>query len=111
MTPLAVVYSAILSARQRWWREAARRSPLPTVSIGNLTVGGNGKTPFALFLANLLRENGVRAAIISRGYGRRTSRSAGLVSDGERLLMTVDEAGDEPVMLAESFSGPVAGAR
>jgi tetraacyldisaccharide 4'-kinase len=110
-TPIAAAYSVILAARARWWKESARRPPLPTISVGNLTVGGNGKTPFSLFLATLLRERGVRVAIVSRGYGGRSSRSAGLVSDGERLLMTTQQAGDEPVTLAKSFAGPVAVAR
>jgi tetraacyldisaccharide 4'-kinase len=71
-------------------------------------VGGNGKTPFTLFLATRLRNKGLRTAIVSRGYGGRTSRSAALVSDGQRTLLTPGDAGDEPVMMAKSFGGPLA---
>jgi tetraacyldisaccharide 4'-kinase len=110
-TPLAVAYSGILATRSMWWRRVARDAPLPTISVGNLTVGGNAKTPFTLFLAARLQERGLRIGIVSRGYGGRGSRRAGLVSDGERLLMTARAAGDEPVMLAKSFNGPVAVAR
>jgi tetraacyldisaccharide 4'-kinase len=81
------------------------------VSIGNLTVGGNGKTPFTLFLAARLRQQGLRIGIVSRGYRGTASRSAGLVSDGRKIMMTALEAGDEPVMMAKSFDGPVAVAR
>jgi tetraacyldisaccharide 4'-kinase len=81
-----------------------------TISVGNLTVGGNGKTPFALFLASRLRERGLAVAIISRGWGG-TSHAAALVADGRNILMSPRDAGDEPVMMAKSFSGSIAVAR
>jgi tetraacyldisaccharide 4'-kinase len=74
-------------------------------------VGGNGKTPITLFLAALLQRSGLRVGIVSRGYGGQSSRRARLVSDGQHIVMTPREAGDEPVMLAKSFRGPVAVAR
>ncbi|MBV8053877.1 MAG: tetraacyldisaccharide 4'-kinase [Deltaproteobacteria bacterium] len=49
--PLSVAYAGILAARSAWWKRYARTPPLPTLSVGNLTIGGNGKTPFTLFLA------------------------------------------------------------
>jgi tetraacyldisaccharide 4'-kinase len=109
--PLSVAYAGILAARSAWWERYARTPPLPTVSVGNLTIGGNGKTPFALFLATRLRQCGLRVGVVSRGYGGQASRSARLVSDGRHIAMTPREAGDEPVMLAKSFDGPVAVAR
>jgi tetraacyldisaccharide 4'-kinase len=109
--PLAFAYAGILAARSAWWKRYARTPPLPTVSVGNLTIGGNGKTPFTLFLAARLRQCGLRAGIVSRGYGGRASRRAGLVSDGQHIAMTPREAGDEPVMLAKRFAGPLAVAR
>ncbi len=83
------------------------------VSVGNLTVGGNAKTPFALFLASRLRGRGLKVAIVSRGWGRQpgSAARASLVSDGEELLMGPGEAGDEAVMMAKSWRGPVAIAR
>jgi tetraacyldisaccharide 4'-kinase len=109
--PLSVGYAGILVARSAWWKRYARTPSLPTVSVGNLTIGGNGKTPFTLFLAARLRQCGLRVGIVSRGYGGHASRTAGLVSNGQHIMMTPREAGDEPVMLAKSFDGPVAVAR
>ncbi|MBV8054112.1 MAG: tetraacyldisaccharide 4'-kinase [Deltaproteobacteria bacterium] len=109
--PLSVTYAGILAARAAWWERYAQTPPLPTVSVGNLTIGGNGKTPFTLFLAARLRQCGIRSGIVSRGYGGQASRSARLVSDGQQIAMTPREAGDEPVMLAKSFDGPLAVAR
>lgn len=111
LVPLSVGYAGILAARSAWWRRHARSSPLPTVSVGNLTVGGNGKTPFALFLAARLRQRGLIVAIVSRGYRGQVSRGPTLVSDGTRITMTPRQVGDEPVMMAKSFEGPVAVAR
>jgi tetraacyldisaccharide 4'-kinase len=111
LAPLSVAYRGILAARSAWWQRNARTPPLPTVSVGNLTIGGNGKTPFTLFLAARLRQCGLRVGIVSRGYGGQDSRNPRLVSDGSRLMMTPREAGDEPVMMAKSFDGPLAVAR
>ncbi len=84
-------------------------APIATISIGNLTVGGNGKTPFTLYLANLLRSRGYRVGIVSRGYGRRlTNRDAILVANEGKLLEEVQFTGDEPAMMAHSFDGPIA---
>ena len=83
---------------------------VPIISVGNLTVGGNGKTPFTLFLASRMRARGLAVAIVSRGWGG-TSETPALVSDGTNILMSPREAGDEPVMMAKSFAGPIAIAR
>ena len=83
-----------------------RRAPLPVVSVGNLTVGGTGKTPVALWLAEGLRQRGARPAIVSRGYGG-AARAATVVSRGNGPEVGPEVAGDEPVMLAKSFPGPV----
>jgi tetraacyldisaccharide 4'-kinase len=83
-----------------WGWFARRKLPIPVVSIGNLTVGGTGKTPVVIRLAEWLLAEGKRIAILSRGY-RRTSRdSQVLVSDGTRLLTGPLEAGDEPYLIA-----------
>lgn len=112
LTPLAAVYRAALSMRTRWWRRMGQDAGVPTVSVGNLTVGGNGKTPFTLFLAARLLQRGLRVGIASRGYGRKAQTGeAALVSDGSRVLMSVRNAGDEPAMMAKRFAGPIAVAR
>src|SRR5579872_4599066 len=89
--PLSLAYAGLLAARSAWWERYARTSPLPVVSVGNLTIGGNGKTPFALFLAARLRQCGLRPGIVSRGYGGQASRAARLVSDGRYIVMTPRE--------------------
>src|SRR2546425_11388927 len=76
LTPLAALYAAGVELRSRWWDRRAEPSPTPTISVGNLTVGGNGKTPFTLFLAKGLQAHGYRIGIVSRGYGRRSESNA-----------------------------------
>ena len=112
LVPAAGAYRVALAARALWWRRMRRRARPLVVSVGNLTLGGNAKTPFTLFLASRLRMRGFKVAIVSRGWGRAPSAErAILVSDDERLLAGTDEAGDEAVMMAKSFAGPIAVAR
>ncbi len=78
---------------------------LPAICVGNLNVGGAGKTPVTMFVAKRLRAYGRKPVIISRGYrGKREGRIA-LVSDGEKMLLDARQAGDEPVMMAEKLPG------
>jgi tetraacyldisaccharide 4'-kinase len=81
-----------------------KRLPCPVLSIGNLTVGGTGKTPMTAFLAQRLQAAGCRVAILSRGYGGQT-RGSNMVSDGQRLLLKYPAAGDEAILLAQEFPG------
>jgi tetraacyldisaccharide 4'-kinase len=112
LMPLSTLYGVALEVRSRWWRGRAQSAPVPTIGVGNLTVGGNGKTPFALFLAERLRRRGYRIAIVSRGYGRRSaSQGAALVADCGKFLVDAAAAGDEPAMMAHAFDGPIAVAR
>lgn len=76
----------------------------PVISVGNVTVGGTGKTPCVAFLARLLRDAGHDVAILSRGY-KRESRGRVEVSDGKKILCSPREAGDEPYLLALSCPG------
>ncbi|HZI65359.1 MAG TPA: tetraacyldisaccharide 4'-kinase [Thermoanaerobaculia bacterium] len=102
LSPLSGLYGAALGARARMYRSGRLRSERagrPVVSVGNLTFGGTGKTPFVLFLARRLRFEGKRPAIVSRGYGRRT-RGVVVVSEGNGPVVGPDEGGDEPVAMA-----------
>ena len=82
--------------------------PRPVVSVGNLVMGGAGKTPHVIHLARWLAGQGRRVGILSRGYGRK-SRGVRWVSDGEGQIVTAAEGGDEPVLIARSLPGvPVA---
>jgi tetraacyldisaccharide 4'-kinase len=81
-----------------------KRLPAPVVSVGNLAVGGTGKTPMVACLARLLQDRGWRVAILSRGYGGRASGPTRL-SDGEHLYQKPPEAGEEPYWLARHLPG------
>jgi tetraacyldisaccharide 4'-kinase len=110
--PAAYVYALGLAIRSGFWRLMRRRTNPLVVSVGNLLLGGSGKTPFAIFLAGRLSERGLSVGIVSRGYGGRLrSGRAALVSDGRRILLRPEQAGDEPVMMARAFGGPIAVAR
>jgi tetraacyldisaccharide 4'-kinase len=106
---LSSAYGAAAAWRRAWYaRDPARQRRLarPVVSVGNLRVGGSGKTPMVEYIARLLLERGERPAILTRGYGRRLARDGvTVVSDGRRVLVDLDEAGDEPLMLARALPG------
>jgi tetraacyldisaccharide 4'-kinase len=81
-----------------------RRLEAPVVSVGNLTVGGTGKTPCAAYLARFLLGRGYDVAILSRGY-KRASKGRIEVSNADEILRCPEEAGDEPYLLARSCPG------
>jgi len=80
------------------------RAAAPVISVGNLAVGGSGKTPAVLEVARRLGALGRRVAILSRGYGARRS-DARVASDGRGALLPAGEAGDEPALLARRLPG------
>ena len=86
--------------RRRYWAARAEGLGRPTVSVGNLHWGGSGKTPTVVAIARGLAGRGLRVAVLSRGY-RRRGRQPLIVSLGEGPLAPVEQAGDEPVMIAE----------
>jgi tetraacyldisaccharide 4'-kinase len=105
---LSLPYGAAGAARNHLYdREILRqeRLPRPVISVGNLTVGGTGKTPTVILLANLLKGAGRRPAILSRGYGGNAKAPVNVVSDGNRTILGWREAGDEPVLIARSAPG------
>jgi tetraacyldisaccharide 4'-kinase len=103
------VYSAAAAWRRAWYARAPsrrRRLTQPVVSVGNLCVGGSGKTPVVAYIARLLVERGERPAVLTRGYGRRRNEDGvTIVSDGAKVCATLDVAGDEPLMLARALPG------
>ncbi len=103
---LSLVYSQLARARRRYYQHRPhlrRRLTAPVISIGNLTVGGSGKTPLAAEIARLLLEMGERPSILSRGYARKIpADGVVVVSDGARVLEGVERSGDEPQMLAHA---------
>jgi tetraacyldisaccharide 4'-kinase len=109
VSALSAVYGGVARLRRSWYerRPASRaRLPRPVISVGNIVVGGSGKTPVVAALATVLTRMGHRPAILSRGYGR-TNRPGDvvIVSDGTSPLVPVEESGDEPQMLARDVAG------
>ena len=105
------LYSQFVRARRRHFQrrpDLRRRLAAPVISVGNLTVGGSGKTPLVGEMARLLIAMGERPSILSRGYGRLTpTDGVVVVSDGRDIRTDVSHAGDEPYMLARAVPGAV----
>jgi tetraacyldisaccharide 4'-kinase len=105
MNPLAAIFATTVAARNFLYDRhvlPVRRLAGPVISIGNLSVGGSGKTPFLILLGELLKKRGISFDVLSRGYGRKT-----------RGVLEVDPAGsaarfgDEPLLIARKLQVPV----
>lgn len=97
------VYGQITRLRQFSYRKSIAKShslPCTVISIGNITLGGTGKTPMTIYLAELLKRLDRKVVILSRGYKGKAEKKGGLVSDGRKVFMTPAQAGDEPFMMA-----------
>lgn len=112
LVPPSLLYSAAMTGRSALGRLPGvkrRVDNLKVISVGNLTVGGHGKTPFTLYLARTLTSRGLKVGIVSRGYGgTKGGGAAQMVSDMREPRLGPDEAGDEAVMMAKFFDGPIA---
>jgi tetraacyldisaccharide 4'-kinase len=109
LNAMSLLYGTAAAWRRGWYDRHPRhrrRLDSPVVSVGNLSVGGSGKTPVVRALAQLLLKHGERPAVLSRGYGR-AHQPAGVtvVSSGDEVLVSVESAGDEPLMLARALPG------
>ena len=105
MNPLASLYGAGVRSRNALYDRGTfpqHRLAGPVISVGNLSVGGAGKTPFVLLLGDLLKARGVKFDILSRGYGRQT-RGVRLVAPGG----SPRDFGDEPLLMARRLEVPV----
>lgn len=105
---LSFPYRAAVALRNGLYDQGVLRQsrlPCPVISVGNITVGGTGKTPTVILLANLLRERGRRPAVLSRGYGGSAKDPVTVVSDGNSVLPDWRLAGDEPVLIAAAAPG------
>jgi tetraacyldisaccharide 4'-kinase len=110
LTPFSAVYSLVVRVREALYRTGVLRSralPKPVISVGNISVGGTGKTPMVILLARLLLDRGKRVAVLSRGYGGDGAGEVRIVSDGTSILLSPEEAGDEPFLIARSVPGLV----
>jgi tetraacyldisaccharide 4'-kinase len=113
LTPFSLGFSALVRSRnllydRRWL--PVKYTALKVISVGNLTVGGTGKTPLVLWLAHALQQRGRQVGILSRGYGGNNTQVTVVGTTGHALA-TPAEVGDEPVMLARSFAGVVIAGR
>ncbi len=106
LAPLSLLYCLLVAVRRLGYRSGllySRRVSLPVIVVGNITVGGTGKTPLVIALIRLLQQQGFRPAVLSRGYGR----------EDEQKTLRVDidgspaESGDEPLLIARESSVPV----
>jgi tetraacyldisaccharide 4'-kinase len=106
---LSAMYGAAAAWRRNWYaRDPRRRRYLlrPVISVGNLRVGGSGKTPMVEYIARLLLDEGERPAILTRGYARQQPEDGvTVVSDGVSVRASLAAAGDEPLMLARALPG------
>lgn len=105
--PPAKLYELAVSARIVAYRRGLLKTyelNAPVISVGNLSVGGTGKTPCVAFIAKCLRDAGHQVAILSRGY-KRATRGRVEVSDGKEILCSARESGDEPFLLAQLCPG------
>jgi tetraacyldisaccharide 4'-kinase len=102
LTPLYRLALALRERRLASGREPVRRLRFPVISIGNLSTGGAGKTPFVIALAQALTAGGLAVDVLSRGYGRRSQDSARVDPNG-----SAEEFGDEPLLIARQAEVPV----
>ncbi|VTM53977.1 tetraacyldisaccharide 4'-kinase [Klebsiella pneumoniae] len=107
LLPLSWLYGLVsgvirLSYRLGW--QKAWRAPVPVVVVGNLTAGGNGKTPVVIWLVEQLQQRGIRVGVVSRGYGGKADRYPLVLDD----RTSTAQAGDEPVLIHQRTGAPVA---
>jgi tetraacyldisaccharide 4'-kinase len=105
---LSLLYRAIIRMRRALYRCRMLKShelPCTVISVGNITLGGTGKTPMVIAIAGLLAEKQRRPAVVSRGYGRKDEKSTVIVSDGKSVLADTRAGGDEPVLIGSRLSG------
>ncbi len=110
LAPSAFLYEMALRMRSLLHQGgllATRKLPCPVISIGNITVGGTGKTPATILVAQALQKRGYRVAVLSRGYGGSLEGQVAVVSDGNSILLEPEQAGDEPCLIAKSVPGVI----
>ncbi len=103
LTLLSYVYGFFAVLRRILYENGIlkkKRLPLPVISIGNLSVGGTGKTPLTIFISKELQKRGFKPCVLSRGY-KRKSKETVIVSDGKNIKVSWKESGDEPFIIAK----------
>ncbi len=108
--PFSSTYSALMALRYHIYQKGILRTahlPRPVISIGNITLGGTGKTPHVIALCKALKAMGHSPAVLTRGYGGRAGKGPIVVSDGQKVKVDVNVAGDEPLMMAKRLKDVV----
>lgn len=111
LPPLSALYKLAVRSRLAAYRNGlltTSKLGVPVISVGNITVGGTGKTPLVEFICHTLVREGRRVCVLTRGYGRNDPKNRVVVSDGRFIHATVDEAGDEALLLAQNLLGKAA---
>ncbi|MDO5050270.1 MAG: tetraacyldisaccharide 4'-kinase [Moraxella equi] len=106
LAPLSALYGVVGRVRKSLYdndKLAKYHAPIPVMVVGNITVGGSGKTPLIIALVKYLQDKGVNVGVISRGYGRADSRPAIVCADS-----TPKEVGDEPCLIVQNTNVPMA---
>ncbi len=106
--PVSPLYSSLMSCRAACYQKNLFKQHIvgvPVISVGNLTMGGTGKTPMVMMLARQLQDAGYRPGVVSRGYGGEAKGDVNVVSDGQTVSLSAAEAGDEPCLLATMLPG------
>lgn len=109
LLPFSWLYGAAVTIRNKcfdWSVFSSQALGPPTISVGNLSVGGTGKTPLVAYIARHFQSRGKRVAVLSRGYKRESSGFI-LVSDGRQVFVGAPESGDEPQELAHGLRGVI----
>jgi len=108
LAKVSKIYALAMAMRLRLYKGnlfETHRLPCKVISIGNITLGGTGKTPMTLYVAELIKKMGLNPAIICRGYKGEYEHSVEMVTDGVKNFMGPDQAGDEPYLMATKLSG------
>lgn len=111
LPPLSALYGAVTRTRLSLYRRGTFRTTSlarPVISVGNMTVGGTGKTPLVEWIAKVVAGAGKKVCILTRGYGREDPKQQVVVSDGQTILATPAASGDEPYLLATNLLGSAA---
>jgi tetraacyldisaccharide 4'-kinase len=105
---LSLLYRCALYARGAWFRlpwPGKRTIPCTVISVGNITLGGTGKTPAVIDIAGIIQQKGKQPVVVSRGYGRQDESRISVVSDGRVVQYDPVMNGDEPVLIADRLAG------
>lgn len=106
LLPLSIIYWLIIKCRQFLYTVNFKKTiyfNVPVIVVGNITVGGTGKTPFVIWLANFLKQQGYQPGIVSRGYGGKASDYPVLLNQNS----SVETTGDEPLLIMQKTGCPV----